>query len=324
MDALAGLTFREPQLLALLALTPLLALLFVMRERRRRTLAARLISERLRGGAAPTSAWRPWLLAVGFAIAVVAIAGPRLGFETREVVTAQTNLAILLDVSNSMAAPDAGTTRLSAAKAVAKELLRMSDGKVALVAFEGTAEVISPLTSDTGAIADLIDTLGEGELAEPGSNLGVAIEKGLQLLARAGDQRGRIVILSDGEDDGGAVDDAVRKARDAGVSIATVTFGSSSGSEIPTPEGPLLDREGRVVRSTPDPAAMARIARATGGAATLNPSDARTLDALGAGLQLRGTDSAEQVRAPVERYQWPLGAALVLFALASLAHRGGE
>jgi Ca-activated chloride channel family protein len=324
MDALAGLTFRDPRLLALLAAVPVLALLFAMRERRRRSLAARMVSERLRGGAAPLRTVRPWLLAAGCIAAVVALAGPRLGFETRDIVTAQTNLAILLDVSNSMAAPDAGTTRLSAAKAVAKELLGMSDGKVALVAFEGAAEVISPLTTDTAAIADLIDTLSEGELAEPGSNLGKAIDRGAQLLARAGDQRGRIVILSDGEDDGGEVDDALRKAREAGIAIATVTFGSADGSEIPTAEGPLLDREGRIVHSTPDRETMARIARATGGAAIVNPSDARSLDAIGSGLQLRGAPTAEQLRVPIERYQWPLGAALVLFALASLAHRGAE
>lgn len=324
MDAGAGMTFRDPSLLPLLLAVPVLALFLVMRERRRAALADRLVAAALRGGRDRVRALRPWLLSIAAALLLLALAGPRFGFEEREIASDTTNLAILLDISNSMGAPDAGTTRLSAAKAIAKELLERSNGKVALVAFEGKASVIAPLTDDTVAVAELLDTLGTGELADPGTDFGAAIEQGLQLLARAGDQRGRIVIVSDGEDQGDRTDDAVRKAKDAGIVISTVGVGSAAGSEIPTEAGPLVDREGQVVRTSLDAALLASVASRTGGVSLVNPSDPRSLDSLAMSLQLSGTTHTEDVRVPVERYQWPLGAALVLVALASIAHRGAE
>src|SRR5207253_406046 len=80
--------------------------------------------------------------------------------ETREL-----NRALVVDVSLSMAAEDVGTSRLDAAKAIAKRIIAAHSGRVGLVVFENGADVVSPLTSDGDAVAALVDSLQPGEVS---------------------------------------------------------------------------------------------------------------------------------------------------------------
>ncbi|HET7711874.1 MAG TPA: VWA domain-containing protein, partial [Thermoanaerobaculia bacterium] len=114
------MTFRSADLLWLLAAFPVLAMFLATRERHRMHVARRFASERLRGVSNPLRPLRPWLLAAGLALSVVAIAGPRWGVELTRVTGREPNRIILIDVSSSMAATDVGTSRLGAAKAIAR------------------------------------------------------------------------------------------------------------------------------------------------------------------------------------------------------------
>src|SRR5262249_53379387 len=155
MDAADGLTFRAPAILWALAALPLVVWWLIGRERLRRSLSDRFVSEALRG----RDRWRPLrpaALAVALASAVVAMAGPRLGAETTKTVQRETNTIIALDTSFSMSASDVGTSRLEAAKAIARQLIDRNNGRVGLVAFEGIAEVVSPLTDDHEAVETLL------------------------------------------------------------------------------------------------------------------------------------------------------------------------
>src|SRR5512140_2037706 len=198
MDAFAGVTFRAAPVLWALAALPLAALFLFAREAARRRLADRFISERMRGYA-PYRAVRPLLVTLAILFAVAAVAGPRLGERVVSVQQREPNTIIALDVSLSMAAEDVGTSRLSAAKAIVRKLVEKRGGKVALVAFEGVSQVISPLTSDQDAVLTLLDSLGPGELSEPGSDFGAAIDDSLKLAKTAGGTRPEIVLISDGE-----------------------------------------------------------------------------------------------------------------------------
>ena len=85
MDTITDLTFRNPLVLSLFAGIPLALVFLVWRDRRRRSLANRFASERIRGVLNPGRRIRPVMVVVGLALAVGALAGPRYGFTMRTI-----------------------------------------------------------------------------------------------------------------------------------------------------------------------------------------------------------------------------------------------
>ena len=159
------MSFRVITLLWLLALVPLVLLFLVTRERLRIRGARRFAAERLRGVSNPARALRPWLITIGLALALVALAGPYAGFTLVPIVAREANRVLVIDVSNSMAAEDVGASRLSAAKAIAKRLADAQPGRTALIVFEAEPEVVSPLTTD-GRPALGRQEMGNGEFCD--------------------------------------------------------------------------------------------------------------------------------------------------------------
>ena len=317
-----AISFRTPQMLWLAVVVPLALLFFVARERRRMRIARRFVSERLRGVANPARSVRPWLAALALLGCVVALAGPEAGFRVVPIEQRESNRVIAIDVSLSMAAQDVGTSRLDAAKAIAKRIIDAQQGRVGLVVFESAAEVVSPLTSDDEAVEALLDSIQAGEVSNPGSDLSVALMAALRLAGETA-QRGDIVVISDGEDQSTRLDDSIAKLAQRGVPVSTILIGTAAGSTIPRPEGggDLVDDNGQVVTTYAHPEALQKIAAATGGKFYANPFGEHALDSLAAS---GGTMKQRNVRVPIERYQWPLAFACIAMFLGSLANRGAE
>ena len=317
-----AISFRVPQMLWLAVVVPLALIFFLARERQRIRIARRFVSERLRGVANPLRSLRPWLVALSLLGCVFALAGPEAGFRTIPIEQRESNRVIAIDVSLSMNAQDVGTSRLDAAKAIAKRIVDAQQGRVALVVFESAAEVVSPLTSDGDAVEALLDSIQAGEVSNPGSDLSVALMAALRL---AGDtaQRGDIVVISDGEDQSTRLDDTIAKIAQRGVPVSTILVGTPAGGTIPRPEGGgnLVDDNGQVVTTYARPETLQKIAAATGGKFYANPFGEHALDSLAAS---GGTMKQRNVRVPIERYQWPLAFACVAMFLGSLANRGAE
>ncbi len=316
------MSFRSMNLLWLIALVPFARAFLVARARLRTRIARRFTSERLRGAAMPARRLRPWLIGLGLALASIALAGPYAGFTVVPVIAREANRVLVVDVSNSMGAEDVGTSRLSAAKALAMRLADAQQGRIALIVFEGTPEVVSPLTTDTDAVVALIDSVVPGEVGQPGSDVGSAILAALRLIESDLVRRADIVVLSDGEDQGARVTDAVRQAKTRGVEVSTIMIGSGEGSPIPTANGPLRDTNGETVTTYARREVLAEIARETGGRALENPFAARALDPILGGEA--ATERETETRVPIDRYQWPLALAFVCVFAGSLLNRGAE
>ncbi|HEX7706192.1 MAG TPA: VWA domain-containing protein [Thermoanaerobaculia bacterium] len=316
------MSFRSITMLWLLAGIPIVLLFLVSRERLRREIARRFVSERLRGISVPARLLRPWLVAGSLALALVAFAGPYAGFRLVPIIASETNRILVIDVSNSMAAADVGTSRLGAAKALATRLAEAQEGRVGLLVFEAGADVVSPLTTDTQAVVTLIQTLVPGELGQAGSDLGTAVIAALRLVEADPAQKVDIVLISDGEDQGARITEAVQRAKLRQVQVSTVMIGSADGSTIPTNRGPLRNDSGEIVTTYARSAALRQIAAETGGRFLENPFSAASL------APLEGARSATtretHVRVPLDRYQWPLAAAFVLFLSGAFLNRGAE
>jgi Ca-activated chloride channel family protein len=320
---LTAFTFRAPQLLWLALAVPLALLFFLARERTRTLVARRFVSERLRGIANSLRSIRPWLVALALLGCVAALAGPEMGFRVVPIEARETNRVIVIDVSLSMLAQDVGTSRLDAAKAIAKRIIDAQSGRVGLVIFESAAEVGSPLTSDGEAVEALLDSIQAGEVSNPGSDISVALNAALRLVAGDPAQSGDIVVISDGEDQGTKLDETIAKLAQRGIPVSTILVGTSGGSTIPRPEGggDLRDDSGQIVTTYARPEVLQKIASATGGTFYANPFGEHALDSL---ATAGGVKRQKNVRIPIERYQWPLAFAWVAFFLGSLANRGTE
>jgi Ca-activated chloride channel family protein len=316
-------SFRDVRWLWLLAAAPPAIVFLVTRERLRARLARRFVTERLRGVTNIARPMRPWLAAIAIVFAVIALAGPAIGFVTMPFVDREANRVIAIDVSNSMLAEDAGTSRLAAAKALAKRLIDAWDGRVALVIFESRPEVVAPLTSDSDAVDALLESVAAGEIGDPGTDFSAALAASMKLVEADPGAKADIVIISDGEDQGGRLQEAIQAAKAHNISVSTIMIGSQQGSTIPVEGGVLQDESGRTVTTYAHADTLDSIARSTGGTSLENPFTEHALDPL---LVARSFGAAKQktVRVPVNRYQWPLAAAFLLLFLGSIANRGAE
>jgi len=134
------------------------------------------------------------------------------------------------------------------------------------------------------------------------------------------------VLASDGEDLEGEVEDAVRQAKEAGVVVHTVGLGTEAGQPVPdvNAEGRQVgfkkDDNGSAVVSRMHPETMEAIARGTGGRFFRIGGADTSLAALASAIEgmEQKTVAREFTYRKKERYQVPLAAGLIAFALALL------
>jgi Ca-activated chloride channel family protein len=330
MSALA--VFDRPWMLIVALLLAIVAAVLTLRLQRRRetrlarfgtaSVVARLIPPGLRRRA---SRWRAVRLALATGLAGVALAGPRWGRERVQIRVQGYDLVLAVDASLSMHATDDRPNRLERVK---QELRRLRaerpTGRAGLIAFAGRSYILTPMTVDEGAIELYLDNLDPSIVGQAGSSLARAIRQGTDLLsASQGDAGKALVVLSDGEafepiED---VTAAATRAREAGIVVVTVGFGTEQGATIPitTDDGRRAlktDESGQVVVSRYSPEFLRAAAEAAGGTfipAAQTDKAARVLAAL---RSLRAADIAMQAAAQrTPRFHWFLAPALLLLLL---------
>jgi hypothetical protein len=133
------------------------------------------------------------------------------------------------------------------------------------------------------------------------------------------------VLISDGEDQGAGLSEAIRKAKERGIAVHTILIGTADGATIPLlgGGGPMHDDSGQVITTYAHADTLQSIAHGTGGAFLENPFSEHALDPLLLRV-VRGRARQTEARVPIDRYQWPLALAFAFLLLGSLAHRGAE
>jgi Ca-activated chloride channel family protein len=317
----------------LLVLAVLLPVLFVVLLRRARALRAKRLQrlgslDVVRRLVPPASfsgrGWRTARLAAAALFAGIALAGPRWGVERTVSRSTGVDLVLAVDASLSMLATDERPDRLERVKQEIRRLRALSPGdRVGLLAFAGRSYVLSPITVDGGALDLFLDNLDPSVVGQAGSSLAQAIAQGTSLLAltKSGADKA-LVLFSDGEafEPQDEILAAARRAKEAGVSLVTVGFGTTQGSTIPVRENGRVtekrDEQGQVVITHYKPEVLQAAAAAAGG--TFIPAEAtdkaaRIKSALARlRTQARATLGGED-RTP--RYQWFLLPAVLLLWL---------
>jgi Ca-activated chloride channel homolog len=319
--------FAAPKLLWVLLLVPaVVALIWWSFRARQRAMAqfvgTRLIEALTVGLSRSRQKIRATLLVVAIACVLLAMARPRWGYGLEETKQSGLDVVVALDTSKSMLAEDVRPNRLSRAKLAALDLMRLSKSdRLGVVAFAGSAFLQCPLSLDEEAFRQSIESLDVNIIPQGGTAVAEAIQAALSAFKEKTDNHKILVLFTDGEDNDGdaGVLDAARAAAKDGLRIFTVGVGTPPGEVLSTsdPFGNrvfIKDAAGNVVKSRLNETLLQQIAKETGGF-YLPLSGATTMDVLyerGLAPLPKSDFSAKTVRQWHERFQWFLGAALVL------------
>ncbi|MET0698582.1 MAG: VWA domain-containing protein [Mycobacterium sp.] len=218
--------------------------LYVVVQRARSKRVLRFANMELLESVAPKrpARWRHLpaiLLVASLALLTIAMAGP-----THDVRIPRNRAVVMLviDVSQSMRATDVEPSRLAAAQEAAKQFAdQLTPGiNLGLIAYAGTATVLVSPTTNREASKNAIDKLQLADRTATGEGIFTA----LQAIATVGAVIGggdepppaRVVLMSDGKETVPSNPDnpkgaytAARTAKDQGVPISTVSFGTPYG-----------------------------------------------------------------------------------------------
>ena len=327
MISLGTIQFASAWVLALLVLLPIWWLV----RRKRRPPA--MVFSRVGVLAAGPRAGRATTLVLFvlrnllLASTIVALSRPRSGAHAEDVTSEGINIVLAIDLSSSMLAQDfQPQNRLEVAKDVVKRfiLARRSD-RIGIVAFAAEALTQVPLTTDYPVVNAAVDNLAAGQL-EDGTAIGTAIATAANRLRDAPGRSRVMIVLTDGENNRGAIDPrtAAKAAAVFGIKIYTIGVGTEGMAPVPVGRGLFgLRYENRVVRI--DEPLLSDVAKSTGGRYY------RARDA--AALQRIYEEINSLEREPVrtrsyvrytELFRWPLYlAALTLVVELLLAARRG-
>src|SRR5881396_3420594 len=327
-----AMTFGAPQWFWGLALVPVLIAMFIRAEHRglrrlQEFVSARLLPQLAGTVNRPRRVLRFALQLLGLALAVISLAQPRWSYTFEDVKRKGLDLLIAVDTSRSMLSNDVQPNRLERVKLAVQNLINELQGdRVGLIAFAGRAFLQAPLTIDYDAVVEAINDLDTKSIPEGGTNISSAIALAMQSFGKSATGNRALIIFTDGEELSGDAIKTAKEAADAGVRIFTVGVGTPQGSLIPVTgdDGQtafVKDSAGQVVKSKLDDKRLGEIAQATGGFYVHLENGPRTMRQIQSEALTKMQAAEMDVRLSrrsIERYEWPLGAALIALALSML------
>ena len=246
--------FANPEYLYLLILLPVMIMLFVYSNYRRKKNLNRYGDPQLLKMLMPATAVLRnrisfWFTFFALALIVVVLARPQFGAKKETVTTRGVEVVVALDISNSMLADDIYPNRLEKAKRLIKRLAEQLKGnKMALVVFAGDAYVQLPITDDFISIEMFLESISTNLVSRQGTDIGAAINMASRCFTPNEKIGKAIVLITDGENHEGGAEEAALKASENGYKVFILGIGTAKGGRIPTGGGNFLrDRDGQVV-----------------------------------------------------------------------------
>ena len=221
---------------------------------------------------AKTRSWKntfrhtTWILRIlAFSCLIIALARPQTRYDEQLVSGEGIDIVLCLDISGSMLAQDFTPNRMEAAKNVASEFIdnRPAD-RIGLVIFSGESFTMCPLTTDRAVLKAQLSAVQSG-LLDDGTAIGSGLATGIDRLRSSPSKSKVIILLTDGENNGGLIDPNTAKeiAKSVGVKVYTVGMGTEGFAPVPvrTAGGVIMERE----KVNIDEKLLTQIATETGG-----------------------------------------------------------
>lgn len=177
----------------------------------------------------------PFFYILGILCLVLALARPQLVNQNKEKYGEGIDIALAIDISDSMLAEDLQPNRLEAAKNIGEEFVegRVND-RIALVAFAGETTTLSPLTTDYGLLKEYLNSLNTNLIKTSGTAIGMALSSCINKLRDVPSKSKIAIIISDGDNTTGAIapEIAIELAKTFGIRVYTIAIGRNSGEEV--------------------------------------------------------------------------------------------
>ena len=262
-----NIEFGQPYFFALLLLVPLLIVHYIMRNKK--STATIMVSTTAAEG---LGSWRTGLRHFPFIFRmltitciIVALAKPQLRNAQQQAEGEGIDIVLGIDVSGSMTAQDLTPNRLEAAKNVAIHFVtKRPTDRMGVVIFAGESFTQCPLTTDHQVVISAIQNIHNGLLEDGtaiGSGLGTSIDR-----VRSGSSKTKIVVLlTDGENNGGLIDPQTAKeiAKQFGIRVYTIGVGTDGNAPQPVNTGMGVVMQTQKVSI--DEKLLTQIANETGG-----------------------------------------------------------
>jgi Ca-activated chloride channel family protein len=226
-----------------------------------------------------------------------------------------------------MLADDIKPSRLTRAKAEIGDLVESLAGdRVGLVFFAGAAFPQCPLTVDYAATRLFLSQADPSMIGAQGTDIASALRTALELFDENDSTYKVILLITDGEDFAGGLDEVRDEILRRGVLLYAIGLGTAEGAPVPDVDdagqrvGFVRDEDGNVVISRLDEAPLLELTRASGGVYARAGTGGLDLARLRAELDsLEGrVFAAQRVTSYQERFAWPLSAAILLLLVEGL------
>lgn len=255
---------------------------------------------------------------ITFILIVFGLTNVQMGSSYKKMSHSGIDIALLIDVSNSMLATDAVPDRLNVARQMAKQLVDLfPDSRIAIVSFAGSSSTLLPLTPDHAAAHMVLESLSTTSTESQGTDLASGLNEAMRALPANQNRYRAIVIFSDGEHQEHDVNTALRQAVHKDIVISALAIGSEEGSEIPLGNGTVKkDTRRNTVITKMNPSLLKQVAEKTNGIAGHHQNNS-SLDEIAARLDaIQKNELDETIFVQYEsRFQYFLFPALLLLIL---------
>lgn len=317
--------FANPDFLYLLLLLPVLVLLWILNNvRRKRSLRKlgeqKLINELLpeQSGIRPAIKFLLGLLSV--TAVIIMLARPQFGSKLEEVKKEGVEVIIALDVSNSMLSRDIQPDRLTRAKQALTRLIdNLDNDKIGLIIFAGDAYTQIPITTDYISAKMFLSAISPAMVPKQGTAIGSAIDLGMRSFTPGDGKSKAMIIITDGENH---EDDPVNKAgeaSEAGIVIHTIGIGSPEGVPVPIASGSkidyLKDVDGNTVISRLDEDILKKVAMTANGSYVRASTSNIGLDEIYSEIRKMKTQEMESTMYTEYNDQFQIFAVVAIFLL---------
>jgi Ca-activated chloride channel family protein len=264
------LRFASPWFLLFLILPLILLALPLLNRNRRKPGTLQYSDLRLTTPTKPSLRQRlrlilPVLRYIALILLVFALARPQSG-TAREVISGEgVDIAIVLDISGSMAALDFEPNRLGAARQVILDFIESRQyDRIGLVIFATEAFSQVPPTVDYTVLERILnETQVSWDIGlDSGTAIGLGLANGANMLRDSDADSRVIVLLTDGANNSGQVDPmtAAEIAKALDIKVYTIGAARPGPAPLPFPDGRIEYRDSEIDEET-----LRRIADLTGG-----------------------------------------------------------
>lgn len=265
------------------------------------------------------------LFFAGYICVVAALAGPIVTRQEKVYTSRGTDVLFVIDISPSMAAYDIGSaTRLDAARQSISVLASSAPGvSFGIVTMASEAALVVPPTQDLAYLTDRLVDIRIGELGD-GTAIGTGLSVAVYHLAGSSAPKKCIVLLTDGENNAGAIHPltAASLAAENDIPIYSLAVGTKGAVPLEYVNPVTGKVYSGYLESNFDDSQLREIATLTGGGCYTVENLSALSDALAAVLRRESVTQAYQLRTRTEsKASVVLMAAVVAIMLSWLIRR---